>query len=180
MPEEDRLETVEAGDDLIGLPQGNKFGGHSKIVVIIFWLVGGLAAIFLMLLISYFVARQVETHSYKESNNIVIAPAPAPLATFTFKKEFRVNTADSDTPHFVQASISFALEPNNQDLMSELSNRQIQMKHIINIILGDKKKSDLSTTIQKLNLAEEIKVQINMILSKGEIEEVYFEEFVVS
>ena len=54
------------------------------------------------------------------------------------------------------------------------------MKHIINIILGGKKKEELTTTSRKLNLAEEIKSQINIILSNGKIEEIYFEEFVVS
>ena len=36
------------------------------------------------------------------------------------------------------------------------------------------------TPMQKLNLAEEIKSQINMIFSQGKIEEVYFEELIIS
>ena len=54
------------------------------------------------------------------------------------------------------------------------------MVHIINIILGGKRKDELFTPLQKLNLGEEIKNQINMILRDGKISEVMFEQLVVS
>ena len=75
---------------------------------------------------------------------------------------------------------AFGFNGNNKPLENELIQRHTQMTHIVNIILGGKKKEDLATTLQKLNLAEEIKSQINIILSEGKVEEVYFEELVVS
>ena len=154
--------------------------GRSNLVTILLWVAGGLALILLMVLISYFMAKKVKSEAYKEEQNIVIAPAPPPLATYKFQKEFRVNTADVDEAHFIQLALAFGYDAENKLLESELIQRRVQMKHIINIILGGKKKEDLSTTLQKLNLAEEIKSQINIILSEGKIEEVYFEELVVS
>ena len=153
---------------------------RSKLVMILLWVIGGLAALILMTLISYFMAKEVKTSTYREEQNITIAPTPAPWAIFSFPKEFRTNTADVGEPHFIQASVSLAYDTKNTLLAHELFQRQTQMKHIINIILGDKKKEDVSTTLQKLHLAEEIKSQVNMILGKGKIEDVYFKEFVVS
>ena len=154
--------------------------GSSRLIAILLWIAGGLGTVLLMILISYFMARKVKSDMYKEEQNVVIAPAPPPLATYKFPKEFRVNTADLDEPHFVQMSLALGYDLNNKALELELNQRQVQMKHIVNMILGGKKKKDLSTTLQKLNLAEEIKSQINIILSEGTIEEVYFEELVVS
>ena len=68
----------------------------------------------------------------------------------------------------------------NKMLDAELAKRTPQVIHIINIILGGKRKDELFTPLQKLNLGEEIKNQINMILRDGKISEVMFEQLVVS
>ncbi|MDH4200299.1 MAG: flagellar basal body-associated FliL family protein [Spirochaetia bacterium] len=171
--EQDQEEDLLAGAPIAG-------AGRSKIITILLWVAGSVVAVLLMVLISYLIAKKVKTDAYREEQNIVIAPAPPPLGTYHFQKEFRVNTADTDEAHFIQLTISFGYDTNNKLLELELGQRQAQMMHIINIILGGKKKEDLMTPMQKLNLAEEIKSQINMIFSQGKIEEVYFEELIIS
>lgn len=180
MAEDDILdEDKDADEDLLaGAPIPS--AGRSKLITILLWVAGSIVAIALMVLISYLIAKKVKTDTYREEQNIVIAPAPPPLGTFHFQKEFRVNTADTDESHFVQLTLSFGYDTENKLLEMELGQRQAQMMHIINIILGGKKKEDLMTPMQKLNLAEEIKSQINMIFSQGKIEEVYFEELIIS
>ncbi|MCB1199178.1 MAG: flagellar basal body-associated FliL family protein [Leptospiraceae bacterium] len=173
-------ELMDEDDDELSGPAPGMSAGRSKLVTILLWVAGAIAAILLMVLISYFIAKRVKTEAYKEDQNIVIAPAPPPLAIFRFQKEFRVNTADLDEPHFIQVSMTFGYETENKLLEGELIARQAQMMHIINIILGGKKKDELTTTLQKLNLAEEIKSQINMIMRNGKIDEVYFEQLVIS
>lgn len=182
MPDEDILdEENEQDEDLLaGTPIAAGGGGRSKLITILLWVAGSIVAVVLMVLISYLIAKKVKTDAYREEQNIVIAPAPPPLGTYHFQKEFRVNTADTDESHFVQLTLSFGYDTENKLLELELGQRQAQMMHIINIILGGKKKEDLMTPIQKLNLAEEIKSQINMIFSQGKIEEVYFEELIIS
>ncbi|RME93462.1 MAG: endoflagellar basal body-associated protein [Candidatus Hydrogenedentota bacterium] len=175
--EEDFRMDEEEEEDYGGAPVS---GGRSKIVTILIYAASAILGILLMVVIAYQVAKRVTTERYKEQQNIVIAPAKPPLATYRFPKEFRVNTADVDEPHFIQVSIGFGYDVNNKELEGELIQRQTQMMHIINLILGGKKKDDLFTPLQKQNLAEEIKSQINMILTKGKIEEVYFEQLVVS
>ena len=177
MGDEELLEEEQDEELLAGAPIG---GGRSKIITILLWVAGGVVAILLMILIAYIIAKKVKTDMYKEEQNIVIAPPPEPLGTYRFQKEFRVNTADTDESHFIQLTLSFGYDIENKLLEGELIQRSSQMMHIINIILGGKKKEDLITPTQKLNLAEEIKSQINMIFSKGKIEEVYFEELIIS
>ena len=46
--------------------------------------------------------------------------------------------------------------------------------------LNAKEKQDIDEPLEKENLKEEIKKQINNILKDGEIEDVYFDEFVIS
>ncbi|MDH4263396.1 MAG: flagellar basal body-associated FliL family protein [Spirochaetia bacterium] len=181
MAEDDVLDDENEQDEdlLAGAPLAAG-GGRSKLITILLWVAGSIIAIVLMVLISYLIAKKVKTDAYREEQNIVIAPAPPPLGTYHFQKEFRVNTADTDESHFVQLTLSFGYDTENKLLEMELGQRQAQMMHIINIILGGKKKEDLMTPIQKLNLAEEIKSQINMIFSQGKIEEVYFEELIIS
>ena len=175
-------EIMDGGDDNLDMSNSmsSSGGSRSKIVTILIWVVGSIAAIVLMMLIAYLMAKKVKTDSYKEEQNIVIAPSPPPLMTYRFPKQFRVNTADVDSAHFIQMALALGYESENKMLDAELVQRQTQMQHIINIILGGKKKEELTTVLQKLNLAEEIKSQINMILGEGKIEEVYFEELVIS
>ena len=176
--DEEITEGAESGDDEV-LAAGLG-GGKSKAAGLLMYVAGALIAIILMIVISYFIAKSVKTEAYKEEQNIVIAPAPPPLKPFKFQKEFRVNTADMDEAALYPAFLTFGYDPENLKLETELIQRQAQMMHIINIVLGGKKKEDLSTPLQKLNLAEEIKSQVNMILRDGKIIEVYFEELVVS
>lgn len=159
---------------------GSLSTGRSKLVSILLWVAGAVVAILLTVLISYLVAKKVKTEAFKEEQNIVIAPPPPPLSNFHFQKEFRVNTADTNESHFIQVSITLAYEGEDKQLETELIQRQSQMMHIINIILGGKSMDELVTPLQKLNLAEEIKSQINMILRDGKIVDVYFEQLVIS
>ena len=178
MADEEILDDEQDEDEI--LAGAAVSGGRSKIITLLMWIAGVVVAVLLMFLIAYITVKRITTQTYKQEQNIVIAPAPPPLATFKFQKEFRVNTADVDEPHFIQLSLAFGFDVNNKELESELVNRHTQMMHIINIILGGKKKEDLTTPLQKLNMGEEIKSQINMILRQGKVEEVYFEELVIS
>ncbi|MCS6985704.1 MAG: flagellar basal body-associated FliL family protein [Leptospiraceae bacterium] len=155
--------------------------GRSKIVTILLIAAGVLTFILLTVLISYYVAKSVRTASYEMQQNIVIAPAPPPLTIYRFPKEFRVNTADTEEGgSFIQVQINLGYVGENKQLEAELANRSAQLMHIINILLSGKRKEELMGQMQKQNLAEEIKSQINMLLREGKIEEVYFESIVIS
>lgn len=175
--EEDLLDDEEEQEELAPASMPS---GRSKIITILLWVAGAIFAIVLMILISYLMAKKVRTEAYKEGQNIVIAPAPPPWATYRFQKEIRVNTADVDEPHYIQASIALGYDGDNKKLSNELSQREVQLRHIVIMILSGKKKEDLATVVQKNNLQDEIKSLINNTLTEGKIDEVFFEELVLS
>ena len=90
----------------------------------------------------YMTAKKVRTEAYEDQKNIVIKPAPGPLLNFNFNKEFRVNTADVDSPHLIQMSLSLGYKQKYKKLGKELSARRMQMINIIEIILSGKKKNE--------------------------------------
>ena len=133
----------------------------------------------LVVYVIYSCKRTVQQNNYKEDQKIAIAPPPNLLITFSFAKPFDVQLADKGKNHRATLRLNLAYKGENKNLEKELLSRSLQMQHIINLILATKKRSDLSSTLQKLNLAEEIKSQINMILSNGQIEEIFFIELEV-
>lgn len=178
MADAEDLDQDEGGEDSVAAPISS---GRSRIVTILIWVVAGLIALALMFVISVMVAKYYKNADFQETESITIAPPSAPPAIFKLQHEFRVNTADTDEAHYAQATITLAYEGEmNKMLDAELAKRIPQVIHIINIILGGKRKDELFTPLQKLNLGEEIKNQINMILRDGKISEVLFEQLVVS
>ena len=177
MADEEILDDEEGGE-AVAAPIAS---GRSRIVTILIWVVAALIGIALMFVISIMVAKYYKNENYQETQSITIAPAPPAPSMFKIAKEFRVNTADTDEAHFAQASIVLGYEAENHKMLdAELSSRLPQIIHIINIIIGSKRKDELFTPLQKLNLGEEIKNQINMILRDGKVTEVFFEQLVVS
>lgn len=178
MADAEDLDQEDGGEESVAAPMG---GGRSRIVTILIWVVAGLIALALMFVISVMVAKYYKNADFQETESITIAPPSAPPAIFKIAHEFRVNTADTDEAHYAQAVITLGYEGElNKQLDAELAKRLPQVIHIINIILGGKRKDELFTPLQKLNLGEEIKNQINMILRDGKISEVMFEQLVVS
>jgi len=178
MADAEDLDQEDGGEESVAAPISS---GRSRIVTILIWVVAGLIALALMFVISVMVAKYYKNADFQETESITIAPPSAPPAIFKIQHEFRVNTADTDEAHYAQATITLAYEGElNKMLDAELAKRIPQVIHIINIILGGKRKDELFTPLQKLNLGEEIKNQINMILRDGKISEVLFEQLVVS
>ncbi len=91
---------------------------------------------------------------------------------------FSITTNDPE-PHFAKITISLGYEE-NVELNAELVQRTPEMQHVVNILLRDKSYEDLNSVYDTVNLAEEIKAHINVLLLKGKIKEVYFREFVVN
>ncbi|MCB1156096.1 MAG: flagellar basal body-associated FliL family protein [Leptospiraceae bacterium] len=140
----------------------------------------GILGILIVTVISVFVAQKTATSVYKQQKNIALVKAPPPLEVFNFPDEFRINTADVGEVHFIKLKLAFGYEEGQLTLGNELVKRSPQMQNIINLIISRKTKEDLKTTVQQLDLREEIKAHINHILSEGKIKEVYFKEFIVN
>ena len=149
----------------------------SRIIKILLYGIGVILLMFIVVGISYLVTKYVQEMRYKREQAIVVAPPPPPLAHFDIPS-FSVTTRDME-PHFAKVTVSLGYE-DNIELNAELVRRTVQIQHIINIILSGKSFDELDSIEDKINLAEEIKAHINVILIAGKIREVYFREIVVN
>ncbi len=154
--------------------------GLNKIVKILIYVALGVVGLVLMSFIAYYVARYAAASQYREVASIAVVKPPPPLESFRFTEDFRVNTADQGEAHFIKLKMSLGFEQGQPNLSAELAQRIPQLRDIINLILAAKTRQELSSIQAQLELREEIKANINHILSEGKIVSVYFDEFIVN
>jgi len=154
--------------------------GLNKVVKILIYVALALVGLVLMVVVAYYVASYAAQKQYKDVASIVVMKPPPPTESFNFSEDFRVNTADPGEPHFIKLNLSLGFEQGNAALSNELAQRMPQLRNIINLILAGKRKDQLSTVSDQLELREEIKASVNHLLSNGKILEVYFNEFIVN
>ena len=99
-----------------------------------------------------------------------------PSALYRINYIFEEPTNEKPPRARIRARISLQFENIEANVSSELADRTAQIIHIIKVILRSKQSSDLTTVMHKLNLAEEIRQQINMIVRERKVIEVLFEE----
>lgn len=94
---------------------------------------------------------------------------------------FVVNLAPPDDSTFLSLVITLAYTDNekNVEFSKELEARQAQLRHSINMILSSKKKREISTVEGKERVNREIMTTVNSILTKGKVEAIYFDKFVL-
>ena len=137
-------------------------------------------SVVLAVIISFVMIKALSSQKSEEVYKTVqLAPKPAPLVIFPMD-EFKVNTADLDEPHFIRLKLSLAYDEKNKKLATELPMRSKQFRDIILQILNSKEKQDIDEQIEKERLKDEIKKAINNVLTSGEIEDVYYEDFIIS
>lgn len=91
---------------------------------------------------------------------------------------FNVNLADQESKHFLRATLT--LELSSPKLVPELDKRKAQVRDIIISLMREKKAADLKVgNSAVLDLKRQIQEQLNSILEKGQIDAVYFTEFIV-
>lgn len=137
-------------------------------------------SVVLAVVISFIMIKALTSQKSEEVYKTVqLAPKPAPLVIFPLD-EFRVNTADLDEPHYIRVKINLAYDEKNKKLATELPQRTKQFRDIVLQILNSKEKQDIDEQIEKERLKDEIKKSINNVLTSGEIEDVYYEDFIIS
>ena len=170
-------------DDLIGDEEGGGQSlhaastGKSMLLKILIFVGGGILLIILVTGISYLVAKSVQSGDYEKRQDIVSAPPPPPLQVFELAS-FSRTTADIE-PRFMKITVSLGYDLDIA-LSSELGQRRQELQHIINMVLQGKLFEDLNSITGALDLAEEIKANINVRLIAGRIKEVYFTEFLLN
>lgn len=114
------------------------------------------------------VRGELETQAQEQSSPQFIGQL-IPLETFL------VNLAGSRGQKLVK--INMELEVNNVDVQQEIDKLKPKIRDIIIIIVSGKSYQQLSTSDGKDNLRKEIRDQVNLFLTKGKINSVFFTEF---
>ncbi|AOP35280.1 MULTISPECIES: flagellar basal body-associated FliL family protein [Leptospira] len=171
---------AEIDEEEGGLPAAEGGGGTSPIIKWLLYVAGAIFGIIIVAIIAMVVAKQTATSTFKQMKNVALVKPPPPLANYNFTEEFRINTSDKGEAHFVKMKLAFGIAKEDQTLSAELAERNAQMRDLINLIVGRKSKDELINIEDQLDLREEIKAQVNHILTEGKIQEVYFTEFIVN
>ena len=106
----------------------------------------------------------------KSGPEVMIGPIMA-LDTFI------VNLADAGGKRFLRVTID--LELGNAEMQEELKTRLPQVRDAILMVLPTKRFDDVSTTEGKVALRDELLASLNGFLTTGQINTIYFKEFVV-
>lgn len=88
-----------------------------------------------------------------------------------------VNLADQGVQRYLKVQI--AVELDNPKLEEEVKKREPQIKDIIISVLSSKTVSDVNNPQGKIALKQEIIKRANMVLTEGEITDLFFSEFIV-
>ncbi len=100
----------------------------------------------------------------------------AGVGTLVPLETFLVNLAGSRGRNL--AKVNMELEVSNAEVQLEVERLKPKIRDMIIIILSGKTFAQVSTREGKDNLREEIRDQVNLFLTKGQIENVYFTEFI--
>ncbi|MFH0974626.1 MAG: flagellar basal body-associated FliL family protein [Spirochaetota bacterium] len=177
MGEDEKNEVSVEEEEGTGVEETPASTSPSKIIKILFYVVGAVIVLLLVIVVSYFVSKNVQEQKAVREQAIIVAPPPPPLANFDLPS-FSTTTNDVE-PHFIKLTLSLGYE-DNLELNAELVRRVPQFQHIINVLLSGKRYEDLDSAENKINLSEEIKAHLNVILISGKIKEVYFKEIIVN
>lgn len=171
---------AEIDEEEGGLPAAEGGGGTSPIIKWLLYVAGAIFGIIIVAVIAMIVAKETATKTFTQMKNVALVKPPPPLANYNFTEEFRINTSDKGEAHFVKMKLAFGIAKEDQTLSAELAERNAQMRDLINLIVGRKSKDELINIEDQLDFREEIKAQVNHILTEGKIQEVYFTEFIVN
>lgn len=180
MGEPDDLD-VEVGEE--AAPEEEASQGFS-IGKVIEWLLANMIPVIIAVVLSTIIALIItRTSNTKKGQELIMTTTvqekEEPLTPFPLE-DFKVNTADVDDPHFVRLNLSLGYDVDNKQLIDELTARQSQIRDIILGIISAKEKTDIDEQTEKEWLKIEIMNAINNVLRYGEIEAVYYDEFVIS
>jgi flagellar FliL protein len=119
--------------------------------------------------IEHVIKGENEAHEQEVENPEFIGKL-IPLETFL------INLAGSRGTKLAKINMEF--EVNNGEVQKEIDKLKPKIRDIIIILLSSKTYAQVSTKEGKDSLREEIRDQVNLFLTKGQINRVYFTEFI--
>lgn len=88
-----------------------------------------------------------------------------------------VNLADSNEKRYLKVTMKAKL--NSKAAEEEFTARNFEMRDIILMILSGKSVDDVATPEDKLQLKQDLITSLNHALKKGQVQDIYFTEFLI-
>lgn len=181
MADDNNVDLEESGGEEDGANEKKRRLSISPILVRILMII---AAILIMALMSGFIAfivsRSVSKAVGVEGGISDDMTKQDPSNYYQIVPEFNVNTADLDVARYVRVSIVLTYTGNAKKLAVELPNRTFLMRDRISTILSSYTYDTLRHNQGKAELKEEIKRSVNSMLKNGQIDDVLFNDFLLS
>lgn len=115
-----------------------------------------------------FFAKPHEEGAVKE---VVVQPVIQEMETFL------VNLSDPGGKRYLKCTMK--MKVSSPDAAAEMTNRIFEVRDMILTILSSKEYEDIARPEDKLALKQELMTTLNRALQKGQIQDIYFTEFLV-
>lgn len=152
--------------------------GAGAILGILKWVAIALGFVFLVVIIVIITVGILNKQSkpLTELPNSELYMKAAPMwATFTAIDQVTVTTMDKD-PWAITVKINLAYDEADKDILTELTNRKYQIQDFLRNFFSKKLIEELMPDKEPV-LKEELRNQINAILTKPAIKDIYFQDF---
>jgi flagellar protein FliL len=100
-----------------------------------------------------------------------------PLGPLLKMEDFVVNIMQTDTTRFLKMGIT--LETKNKESSDRIKNRMPQITDAVLLLVGNKQFDQIKDLQGKLQLKADLLAQINSLIGKDEVIDIFFTDFVV-
>lgn len=100
-----------------------------------------------------------------------------PLGPLLKMEDFVVNIMQKDTTRFLKMGIT--LETKNKESSDRINNRMPQITDAVLLLVGNKQFDQIKDLQGKLQLKADLLAQINSLIGKDEVIDIFFTDFVV-
>lgn len=90
---------------------------------------------------------------------------------------FIVNLADPGGRRFLKVTMKARLS--NEHGLAEFTSHNFQMRDLVLTILAGKETEDISKPEDRLSLKQELAAAMNKVLKKGQVQDIYFTDFLI-
>ena len=149
-----------------------KSGKKKWMILLIIFVVIAISIVVMLKVVLPWMAKQNIDSSGIDNNGIISRPAriSGPL-------DFTVNLSDSGSRRYLKVTMNLGY--NDKALTKELEENKAEVRDLIIDVLRKRTTESLYKPEGSDELREELKSELNSILLKGEIEEIYLTDFLI-
>jgi flagellar FliL protein len=116
--------------------------------------------------------------SAKGALSIPTSSAPAsPKPVLQDMETFLVNLSDPQGKRYLRLTMQLRLS--SPQTAAEFTERKAELRDAVLMLLSSQKSDDISTLSGKMALKRTLMVQMNRMLRQGQVEDIYFTEFLI-